>query len=342
MDPSPALHSCFQKAPPRAHPAGSLGRRAGSDQPPMRPLRSVPRPWLAFGLVAAALAGSEAAATEGSAADRARLVRTAQRLVNDAVARYTAQDYAGALPLLEEAERLAEEAEDPALASIRFNVARCLEQLDRPEAALEAYRRYDALPDAAHRKQKAFAAMRALESQVYASVSVVCAPAAAVVRAPGLLDGPRSCPLSVDRVTPGNYAVEVSAPGHAAKTEEFVAARGTTTALEIRLEPAVDLVGDSTPFPVLPVSLVGGGAVAAGVGGVFWALASASRDDAESRPPSEDRDGAVRAFELERALAYTLFGLGGALAAAGAAIHLWPAGESSAVAVGPGSFTVRF
>ncbi|MGC4123141.1 MAG: hypothetical protein QM765_52950 [Myxococcales bacterium] len=66
-----------------------------------------------------------------------------QMHLNKAAELFAGKDYSGALVEL----RLAQESQD--LAVVRFNVARCLEELERPEEAIEAYRDYLAAPDVA-------------------------------------------------------------------------------------------------------------------------------------------------------------------------------------------------
>jgi tetratricopeptide (TPR) repeat protein len=307
-----------------------------------------------LGLVASSLALAWPAVARGEDADTARLLAEAQALVNRAAESFKAGELESALADLQRAEGLAERAEDPSLPNIRFNIARVLEQLGRDEAALEAYERYDALPDASHRKQKAFAAMQALQRKVFAVLSVACAPAGAVVEIEGLVDGMHPCPWQYDRVPPGRYTVAVSAPGYTPKTTEVEVAAGDARSVQVNLQPdalsdpagAVRASRDEGGVPVLPVAVLGAGAAVAGVGGVFTALAVERRDEAEALAPGATREDAVSSFETFRALSYVLYGVGGALAAVGGGLFFVPGGEDDPEAArlvpGPTGFTVRF
>lgn len=280
----------------------------------------------------------------------------AQSLVNAATQSYQAGEFAAALSALKKAEAIAARADEASLASIRFNIARCLEQLGRAEEALEAYRRYDQLPDAQHRKQKAFEAMQALEQRVFAVLSVSCAPAGAVVEIPGLTSGARPCPWQSAKVRPGAYAISVEAPGHAPQVRSVTVKAGTAENVQFALSPNVSsappsVVGTAPPPPgrgldPLPLLVLGGGVLVAGVGGVFTGLALNERDAAEEALPGPAQDGAVSNFETYRTLSYVLYGVGGAAAATGVVLFFLPGSEDDPAAArlvpGPTGFTVKF
>lgn len=303
-------------------------------------------------LALALLAGvSPAQAQETEAPTRESLLARAQVLLTTAGRAYAKKDYEGALAALREAEPLAEQAGDPELAKIRYNIARCYEQLGRSEEALTAYERYDRLPDATHRKQKAFAAMQALEQEVFGQAVVACAPSGATVEIQGLTDGPAVCPWQTTRVRPGRYAVEVRALGHLPREAELVVEAGATATLNVELEPdaAATPLAVAEPVPAaevrpLPWILMGSGAVVAGVGGVFHALASEASTDVETLPPGAEQDDAFSAFERDRILAYSLYGVGAATAITGLVLQLVGGGDAGPVALQTGldGFTVRF
>ncbi len=127
---------------------------------------------------AAAQDAPEDAALEPSAeaAPAADKLAEAQALVNTAVVHFRAKEYDAALKALLEAEVLAVAANDPGLASIRFNIARCLEELERWPEALAAYETYLKLPDDSHRKARAWKAVGALEERVFGRLDVACDP----------------------------------------------------------------------------------------------------------------------------------------------------------------------
>lgn len=294
-----------------------------------------------------------------SEAEKARLLEQAQKLVNAAARSYQAGDFGSALTSLTKAEVLAELAQDPSLASIRFNIARCLEQLRRDEEALAAYERYDKLPDAPHRKEKAFQAKQSLERRVFGLLSVSCSPLGAAVTIEGLTNGPRPCPWQSARVRPGLYTARVSAPGYRPSEASVTLAAGTAETLQVTLVPEVS----TTPSPAIGVSAgpapadepgvspwpyvaLGGGAVVAGLGGVLTALAIDERSAAEDLLPGSERDDTVSSFETLRALSYVSYGVGAALVATGAVLFFIPGQkdnpEAARLIPGPSGFTVRF
>jgi len=258
----------------------------------------------------------------------ANLVERAQAAIDHASRQYTRGDYAGALESLRTAERLAEKAEDPSLPSIRFNIARCLEKLERWEEALEAYRRYNDLPDASHRKERAFRAVEKLEGRVFATLSVACDPVGATVEARGLEDGTASCPYKSTRVPPGSYAIKVSHPGYLPTTELIDLEAGQPFALEVALvrDPDAVLNAATAPprrrFRPWPWAAVAASAASIGIGAGFTVGAINERDAAEQLPEPEAQSQ-VDAFETKRNLSYVFYGLGGAFAATSAALFLF-------------------
>lgn len=280
-----------------------------------------------------------------------------QELVNRAARAYGAEEYERALELLREAEGIAAAAQDPSLPSIRFNIARCLEQLGRDEEALEAYRRYDALPDASHRKQKAYDAIKGLEQRLFAVLSVSCSPAGSAVEIAGLTPGAVPCPWQSAKVRPGAYAITVTAPGHSPASQSVQVEAGAARNVQITLEPVAapavpapfvqaEPEEPGRPLSPLPFIGLGAGALVAGAGGVMTALAIERRDAVESTPPGDAQDDALGDFDTFRTLSYVLYGVGGALAAAGVVFFFVPVGEEDPEAArlepGPAGFTVRF
>lgn len=307
--------------------------------PACRPGRRAPV--VASFALASLLVGPARAEPEPPPPDRAELLAEAQRHVNEASRLYLEQDFEGALAALEKAEPLAEAAKDPSLANIRFNIARCYEQLERWPEALAAYEAYNALPDDAHRKERAWAATRKLREKVFATLSVSCFPAGASVRIAGVTNGEVGCPWQSKEVRPGNYVVEVGHPGYEAASREVlvVAGKAQNVKIELRAKPsasaavtgaAPDLtattVEPAAPTPVLPWAVIGGGAAALVAGGVFHGLALNDKDEAEELPPSEDRDDVVESFELKRNLAFVGYGVGAAGVVAGVVLLLLDGG----------------
>jgi hypothetical protein len=264
------------------------------------------------------------------------LLEQAQVFVNKASQLYLQSNYDGALEQLRQAEVLALKAKAPSLANIRFNIARCYEQMERWAEALEAYQIYNGLPDEPHRKEKAWAAMQTLETKVFGALSVSCFPARAQVEIAGLTSGVVTCPWQSTKVKPGTYSVAVRNPGYESQTQNVVVVAGQAANAEATLKPLVSSVSAelATPAPAaetpkLPWLTIGVGVATAGVGAVFTGLALSDQDEAEGLPPGDERDDVVDSFEGQRSLSYIMYGTGGVLAVAGI-VWLYLAGEDDA------------
>ena len=282
-------------------------------------------------------------------------LQTAQKRVFEATRHFQARDYEAALAALREAERIVAPKNDPSLAAIRFNLARCLEELGREKEALAAYESYSKLPDEPHRKQRAWRAIQKLEQRVYGAVSVTCDRVGATVQIPGLADVPEPCPFTRKRVPMGNYTVQVRRPGSEPVDRDITVEPGGGAVLQVQLvdlpSEGPGLVVPEMPPPEAPIDPwpwatlgVGAALVGGGVGLGQWALGA--RDDAESLPPGKTRDAAVQDFESRRALSYAAYGLGGAVMAAGVALFFVDFDEDPQTAwlrvSGPGALEVRF
>ena len=290
--------------------------------------------------------------------DRAELLRRAQRFINTASRRYAAEDFEAALQALRQAEILAEQVKDPSLASVRFNIARCLERLGRDQAALKAYQRYELLPDAEHRKQKAFAAIRNLEKKVFAVLSIVCSPDGALIFIPGLTSGNLPCPWHNNRVQPGTYTIEFSAPNYETESRVVELSAGQARSVQVSLtrvaEPHADISTSieanasvkKRDLPIWPILALGAGAGVAGLGGAFTALAANQRSTVETTPPGQTQDDALNSFRTFRTLSIALYSVGGALAAGGVVLFFVPEKKDDPTTArlipGPTGFTVHF
>ncbi len=291
-------------------------------------------------------AASSAAAPERappSPVERAALVAQAQLLVDRAGRAFSAKDYETALGALRNAEPLAEAAEDQSLPLIRFNIARCLEELGQLKQALAAYQRYNELPDESHRKQRAWEAMKALRERVYATLSIVCSPPGSLIEISGVTQGAVSCPWQSDQVLPGAYAVKISHPGYESKIETIDVSAGQPYTVQVTLKSlappptAVEFV--QTPPPNLwPWMTMGAGLAISASGGFFTLSAIDNRRDAERLPPGAERDALQDDFEFNRTFSYVMYGTGTALIIGG---FIWwlldePELASDGVGIRPG------
>lgn len=276
-----------------------------------------------------------------STGDAAGGLAQAQAYVNDAVRAFRQADYQTALEALQKAEPIAVSVDAPELASIRFNIARCYEELGRLPEALEAYQKYNILPDSPHRKERAWKAIQKLEQLVYATVTVTCAPKGALVEIVGLTKGAQLCPYQDARVKPGQYQLKVSSPGYQTSMQTITATSGAPATIQVVLKQDPISVKSSggqivAPPPseesgkemsLWPLASLGAGAAAAGVGAFFYVQASDAVTEIEALAPGTARDDKFSAFERDRVLAYSLFGVGGLLAAGAVVLYFIDSSE---------------
>lgn len=178
-------------------------------------------------LLIACLAVGPAAAAEPD--DRLRLKKV-QTYVDLGAELFQAGDFGGALAEFRRAEGL---VEDPRhAAALRYNIARCLEELGRHAEAVAAFERYLEAPDDAQTRRKAEEKLRALTGRVFGGLEVTCEPDDARVQLAGHDPTPRACPAAWKRLAPGAYAVTVDAgAGPGETTVDIVAGRTTSLAL---------------------------------------------------------------------------------------------------------------
>ncbi len=246
----------------------------------------------------------------------------AQQHIDAAAGHFRAGAYEAALTELRAAEQITAAANDPALAQVRFNIARCYEELNRPQEALAAYEAYDKLPDDPHRKARALRAVQALEQRTFGALSVSCTQPGAVVRIPGLVEAAQPCPFSRERVPPGRYTAEATLAGQPPQSREVVVEAGAGATVSFAFAaPTFTASGvvEPPPEPIDPWPWVafGAGAAALAAGGVLTASAIDRRDEAETLSPGGERDDVVDTFEQRRTLSYVAWGVAGAAVATG-------------------------
>ncbi len=271
----------------------------------------------------------------------------AQTLVNTAAQHFLSQRYEAALTALVQAEGLAVRANDPGLAGIRFNIARCFEELGRGSEALAAYEAYLKLPDESHRKARAWKAVTALEARLFGRLQIVCDPIGAQVAVAERPDAPASCPLRLERLKPATYHVTATHPGHLPAELEVRVTAGKDATLELKLVPEAppEPAAPPPPPPAPPTNpwpwvVVGAGVVALAGGGVATVSAMDARDEAEGLAPGSERNDAVSSFELGRSLSYSAYGAGAAAVVGG--VVWWLLDEPDAVTAGPTGVALRW
>lgn len=160
--------------------------------------------------------------------------------------------------------------------AIRFNIVRCLIQLDRPVEAAENLAtalRYGAAPleDAVYTEAVAYDKL--LKKQV-ATVSIACRQRGVSIS----LDGQpiATCPATTSRqLSPGRHQLLGTGDGLLAKATEVVLAGGETQSVEVTLIPIPRASTGVGARALGRVALYGGGGLLAVAGGLgFWAWRS--------------------------------------------------------------------
>lgn len=240
----------------------------------------------------------------------------AQGFVNTASQAFRKGDYKTALDALRKAEPIVLEANDPSLAQIRFNIARCLQELGQNTEALKAYELYLKVPDSSARKSRAQLAIQSLKRKVYGGVAISCDPAGAMVTIKDVTTAPAACPLRKAELAPGDYKISVAFDGYETDERTVTVGVGEPVAVTVSLKrtggglvmPNMDPPAD--PVDPWPWIWTGGGAllVAGGVGLTVSAISA--RDDAEPLQPSSERDDLVKQYERNEALSFVAYGIG--------------------------------
>jgi hypothetical protein len=302
--------------------------------------------------------------------------RRAQAYVDLATTFFQEGNFGEALDELRNAEPLLDG--DPSQAAVRFNIARCLEEMRRPAEALNAYGVYLESGEQGPRRARAEAAMAKLKAEHFGRLEVTCVPADALVTLEGGPDDvrmQRRCPIA-DQLSKGNYVATVRAEGHLERRIELAVTPGQARIERIELAvaapPAVAVQSPKQPEPpqpppqpatsvVAPAALapapvaegrgpwpwvtIGAGGLAIVGGSVLHAMMAGARDDAaDTAPGSADRAEKTEAFEALRLGALVGYGLGAVATAVGVWLLLDApeAGTTARIVGAPGGLEVRF
>lgn len=135
-----------------------------------------------------------------------------------------------------------------------FNIARCYEELDQPQQALIYFERYLENNEDTNRAMRARMAQRKILASMYGVLEVSCEVQGARVAVAGHPAG--ECPLRVERMKPGKYAVTAKTPGRAPYTGFVMIEAGKVHRINANLPVWAKLKVDSTP-PGAELSLDG-------------------------------------------------------------------------------------
>ncbi len=267
---------------------------------------------------------------------------------------FDARDFTGALAELERAEPLM--AGDPAQAMVRFNIARCLEELGRSADAARAYERYLVGVDEERRRRRARAALDRLLAERVGVLAVRCTPEAARVQVVGA--PPQLCPVEL-RLTAGPVEVDVAHEGFVTHRFSWHVPAGGRVEVRAALEPtplappkwpppmppvaiappplvapAVAPVAVPTPRHGLPIALMVAGGGVALTGAVLHILSIDERDSG-----TRSTGGGSRcALETRQTLAFGGYALGALVAGLGVWVFMDtpPPGATDPTGDGPG------
>lgn len=164
--------------------------------------------------------------------------------------------------------------------AIRFNIVRCLIQLDRPIEAvdeLDRALRYGAAPLEENIYNEALAYKKLLASQI-GTIKLSCSQEGVRVT----IDGApiATCPAKVtQRVSPGRHQLVGEKDGLATRTMTVVVVGATEESVSLTLEPVRVRARVVHRFATwIPWAVLGGGALTAGVGGLVQIAASNDND----------------------------------------------------------------
>ncbi len=275
-------------------------------------------------LIALTIPAPSIARTGAEAAEAKR--KAAQAYLNIATSLFRNKDYEGALAELQRAEPLVEKTSIFPL--VRFNIARCYEELGLHLQTLAAYRRYlETGEKSTARQARAHQVIKSLRAEHIGRLIVNCDPRDAEVRLVNQDQARQGCPADFGELLDGSYTVQVSRDGFETESRDVYVEASTTTRTNVALPrkrtPEVTMQRAEETVSVSHVSASGGihrkwwlwgGAAMTGIAGaVFHSLAVSEAGAIEETPPSAARNGMLDTFETQRATSIALYGLSAAL-----------------------------
>lgn len=209
--------------------------------------------------------------------------KEAQRLLEEGNARFLENDFKTALDRYQAAVK---EWKHPA---IRFNIVRCMIQLNDPIAAADELKlslEYGAKPFEPDVYREALAYQKLLESQI-GELELKCdQPSVAVT-----LDGKKlfDCPHTEKRrMPPGNYKLVAERPGYLTVSTDVLIMGGKVTTNTVQLDPREKAARIVHRYPTwVPWTVFGGGLVVAGIGALLNVKASSDMDRYDSQVASQ-------------------------------------------------------
>ena len=265
--------------------------------------------------------------------------KKAQTYINLGTELFMSGDHEGALAEFRRALKLHD------IPEIRWNVARCLEELGRAEEALAAFESYLEVAEDPGSKKAVEEKISSLAPRVFGALEVECEPKGAKIEIRGLTEIPVSfsCPWKRERVKTGSYEVTAALSGHHDEVEEVEVAAGQTSKLLLKmeveekqpkdpgLEPpevAVEQAADTSGPGAWPWVTAAASAAALAGGVYLWFRTSSDIEDHDADADEYDRattpqeaerlgkklDDSEASIERDRLATYVLLGAGVGLA----------------------------
>jgi len=252
-------------------------------------------------------------------------LKKAQAYLDLATSLFRDKDFAGALKELQRAEPLLDGSD--ILPLVRFNIARCYEELGRPADAVRAYQRYLTLSEEADRRRdRARDAIKLLEPKALGVLQVQCAQPGTVLRIEDLEQPTRPCPVKIEGVLGGDYPTVATADGFRELRQTISVQPGKTTTHRFDLTPVADptltevrtTTRSTEGRSALPWIVIGAGAGAAVTGAIFHTMAVDSLGELNDTPVESPGYASLESeYEGQRLTTYVTYGVGAALIGAG-------------------------
>ena len=170
-----------------------------------------------------------------------------QTYVDLAADLFKANDFEGALAELRRAEALSD------LGLVRYNIARCLEELHRDTEAVAAFQSYLSLKDTAERagerQTRARDAVVRLSARAFGTLEVSCPVAGSSVMVMKLMQVPEQCPWKSDQVSPGFYEIQTFSPGQPTFSTKVEVVAGKTVSVTSQAGPSPQTTRGDQPAP---------------------------------------------------------------------------------------------
>jgi tetratricopeptide (TPR) repeat protein len=258
---------------------------------------------------------------------------------------FRSKDFDGALTELRRAEPLV--AGSKVQAVVRFNIARCLEELSRFGEAYRAYQRYlnlSEIKDA--RREKARAAIERLRPSAVGTLRIKCDQPDTVVVISEMGEKARECPFESAEIIIGKYDITAALSEHETARKSVVVKAGAVTDVHfVLVKKTIDVPSQPTTRGIDWAWVGSGlGVAALGVGFHVAAFQTMSDNNEKIVTNSAARDDILDSFRTQRTIAFSSYAVAAVLLGVGYYMSITSdkTDDSTSVTVTPSGFQVRF